>query len=73
MKKQPVEEKKVEDPHAKRKEELLANPDFAKIPKMIKMKVPLMSILNQVRPAGKFKDDDVCIFASKSDIDNLKK
>ena len=64
--------KKV-DPLDAMREKLLANPEFAKFPKMMKMKVPLLSILNQTRAAGKFSDDDICLFASKGEIEGLKK
>ena len=51
----------------------MANPDFAKFTKLMKMKIPLFNILLQTRAAGKFSDDDICLFATKSDIAALKK
>jgi hypothetical protein len=67
----PVEEEEL-DPDEKRRQELLAVPDFARYVKLMKMKVPLLSILNQTRAAGVYGDDDVCLFASKADITKLK-
>ena len=37
------------------------------------MKVPVLSILNQTRAAGKFSDDDILLFANEFDIEKLKK
>ena len=47
-------------------------PDFARLVKLMKMKVPLLSILNQTRAAGVYSDDDVCLFATKGEITKLK-
>ena len=60
------------DPDEARRQELLAKPDFARFVKLMKMKVPLLSILNQTRAAGVYTDDDVCLFATKMDITKLK-
>jgi len=59
-------------PDEKRREELLALPDFARYVKLMKMKVPVLSILNQVRAAGIYQDDDICLFISPGEITKLK-
>lgn len=61
------------DPDEARREELMSKPDFAKLIKLMKMKVPLQSILNQTRAVGEYSDDDVLLFATSADIDKLKK
>ena len=60
------------DPDEARRQELLGKPDFARFVKLMKMKVPLLSILNQTRAAGVYGDDDVLLFATKMDITKLK-
>jgi hypothetical protein len=50
----------------------MEKPDFARFVKLMKMKVPLLSILNQTRAAGVYADDDICLFASPMDIAKLK-
>jgi hypothetical protein len=59
-------------PDEQRKLDLMEKPDFARYVKLMKMKVPLLSILNQTRAAGVYTDDDVCLFATASDITRLK-
>ena len=61
------------DPVEAKKEELLADPAFAKFVKLYKMKVPLLNIRLQMKAGGIFDPDDILIFASKGDISNLKK
>ena len=61
------------DPIEAKKEELLADPAFAKFVKLYKMKVPLLNIRLQMRAGGVFDPDDILIFASKGDINQLKK
>ena len=61
------------DPIEARKQELLADPDFAKFVRAYKNRVPLLAIRNQIRAAGMFDPDDLLMFASANDIANLKK
>ena len=51
----------------------MSNPDFARITKLMKMKIPLFNILLQTRAGGVFSDDDICLFATKSEIAALKR
>lgn len=67
----PVEEEL--DPEEKRKQELLDDPGFAKFIKLYKMKVPILSILNQVRAVGAYREEDILLFVSEGDTARLRK
>lgn len=67
----PVQEEEL-DPDEKRRQELLAEPAFAKFVKLYKLKVPIQSLLNQIRAAGQYKDDDMLLFATTAEIKKLK-
>lgn len=60
------------DPDEARRQELLEDPEFAKFVKLYKMKIPLLSIRNQLR-GSKHDPDDILLFANKGDIMALKK
>ena len=50
-------------PEDKKREQLKADPEFARFIKVLKVKVPLLSIRNQIRAGGKFDPDDILLFA----------
>ena len=56
-----------------RKEELMGDPDFAKFVKAYKVKVPLLQLRNQIRSTGKYDADDILMWATVGEIENLKK
>ena len=66
----PVEEEL--DPEEKRRQELLEDPGFAKFVKLYKMKVPILSIINQVRAVGTYREEDILLFVSEGDIKRLQ-
>lgn len=68
----PAEPEEPVDPDEAKRAELMEKPDFAKLVKLMKMKVPLQSILNQVRAAGIYTDDEVLLFVTPGDISKLK-
>ena len=51
---------------------MMSDPVFAKFVKLLKMKVPLLSLRNQIRAAGAYDPDDILYFASKGEINALK-
>lgn len=60
------------DPDEARRQELLQDPGFAKYVKLYKMKVPLLSIRNQLKGTMSHNPDDILLFASGPDISRLK-
>ena len=59
------------DPAEAKRQELLQDPGFAKYVKLYKMKIPLVSIRNQIR-STEYDPDDILLFAGPSDIAMLK-
>jgi len=53
------------------KKELESNPDFAKFLKLLKMNVPLESVMVKVKVAG-FKDEDILHFVSAAEAERVK-
>lgn len=51
----------------------MEDPNFAKLVKGYKMKIPLLQLRNNMRAQGIYDPDDILLFASESDIANLKK
>lgn len=51
----------------------MSDPGFAKYVKLYKMKVPLLSIRNQMKGTMTHNPDDLLLFADKGDIEKLKK
>ena len=50
------------------------DPEFAKFVKAYKVKVPLLQLRNQIRgTGGKYDPDDLLMWATKGEIENLKK
>ena len=68
-----VEEKKVPDEEFKEeKDKLRENPDFSKYIKLLKMKVPMQQIFLRIKAEGKFTEDDILMFGTKRDVENMK-
>ena len=63
---EPVEEFKEE------KDKLRANPDFNKYIRLLKMKVPMQQIFLKIKAEGIFSEDDILMFGTKRDIDQMK-
>ena len=64
-----------QSPYEAEKERLSEDPAFAKYPKMLKMKVPFVNVLSKltVEAGGKFGVEDLILFVSERELENLKK
>jgi hypothetical protein len=61
------------DPDELRKMELEQDPDFARFIRLLKVKIPLLSIRQSIEGEGVYHVDDILLFASKSAISQLVK
>ena len=59
-------------PADQKKAELLKDPDFAKIVKSLKMKAPIQQIITKVKAEGRFKVEDVLLFATEGEVKRVQ-
>ena len=51
----------------------MEDPEFARFVRAYKVKVPLLQLRNQIKSTGKYDPDDILMFATKTEIQTLKK
>ena len=50
----------------------MENPEFAKYVRLMKMKVPLQSLMLEIKANKNIKEDDLLLFAKPAEIEKMK-